>query len=185
MKSRILVAVSAIIAFAVAGSLSPVRAEIQQNPPKKQSLPQTPPVVPESKTVVQGGGLGGMDASTMTEQMAVMMPVDSMMQRMTMLMKRAQSYSKSFGELAEVHHGADKKEILMMQRMADSMGMMAGEIKVSLQQYKDMLDDETSSESGSMRVEVHSFKATLDGIASYIEQATNTLQMLEERLGQG
>jgi hypothetical protein len=36
-----------------------------------------------------------------------------------------------------------------------------------------------------MKAEVHSFKGTLDGIASYIEQATKTLQSLEQRLGQG
>jgi hypothetical protein len=117
--------------------------------------------------------------------MTVVVQVDSMMERMAALRERAQSYSKSFSELAAIHHGADRKEILMMQRMSDSMGMMAEEIRVSLKQYKNMLENETASETGKTRAEVENFKFILDGIARDVEGAVNRLQILEERLGQG
>jgi hypothetical protein len=117
--------------------------------------------------------------------MTVIMQIDSMMQRADRLKHRAASYSQSFGALAENHHGADKKEILMMQRMSDSMGVMAGEIRMSLEQYKDMLEDETPSESGMAKAEVLSFKDVLDSIERDVDRAVNTLQTLQERLGQG
>ena len=129
--------------------------------------------------------MGAMDDLIMMDHMTVVMQVDSMMQRMTMLMERTSSYSKSFGLLAATHHGADKSEILMMQRMSDSMGTMAGEIKANLQRYKDMLDDETTSESVNVKVEVQSLKGSLDSIARDVEKAVNTLQTIQEGLGQG
>lgn len=73
----------------------------------------------------------------------------------------------------------------MMQRMNDSMGTMAGEIKVSHQQYKDMLENETFSEGANVKAEVQNFGVILDGIARDIEQAVNTLRTLDEQLGQG
>jgi hypothetical protein len=184
MKTRILVAVTAILAFAVAGSLSPVRGEPQQESPHKGPAPITSPIPPETKIQEQGGEVAGMGDTTITSE-TVIRQVDTMMQQMTVLIEKSQSYSKQFGLLAATHHGADKSEILMMQRMSDSMGMMAGEIKGSLQQYKEMLEDETTSESGSMKAEVLSFRGILDGIARNIQGAVNTLQVLEERLGQG
>jgi len=184
MKTRILVAVTAILAFAVAGSLSPVWGVPQQESPHKGPAPRTSPTPPETKIQEQGGEVAGMGDTTITS-MSVMGQIDSMTQRMSVLMEKSESYSRQFGVLAATHHGADKSEILMMQRMSDSMGMMAGEIKASLQQYKEMLEDETTSESGSMKAEVQSFRGILDGIARNIEGAINTLQVLEERLGQG
>jgi len=185
MRNRILVAVTAVLALAFAGSLSSAWAGPQQESPQKGPERQTSPVPDETKLQAQGGEVMGMNDSTNADYESLRIQVDAMMQRMKTLTEKAQSYSKSFGELAAAHHGADRSEILMMQRMSDSMGMMAGEIKVSLQQYKDMLDDETASDSGAMRVEVQSFKGILDGIARYIEGAVNTLQTLQERLGQG
>jgi hypothetical protein len=186
MKTRVLIAVTAILAFAVAGSVSSVRAQMQQqSPPKKGKQLPTSPGPSQTTIENKGGVLGGTEETAGTDHLSVIVQVDSMMQRMTLLRERAQSYSKSFGALAAAHHGADKSEILMMQRMSDSMGVMAGEITVSLQQYKDMLEDETTSESGGTKAEVESFRGTLDGIARYIEGAVNTLQALQERLGQG
>ena len=183
MKTKILVAVAAIVAFAIAGSLSPVKGEPQQEVPKKGRIQPTTQL--PSETEFQGDKMGRMDDENTMENMSIIMQVDSMMQRMTVLMERTQAYSKSFGLLAAAHHGADKKEIQMMQRMSDSMGTMAGEIKMSLQQYKDTLENETTSESGSMRSEVQDFGGVFYGMATYIEQAVNTLQTLEEQLGQG
>ena len=184
MKTRILVSVAAILALAVAGSISSVWGEPQE-PQRHNRVQQTSPMSSAKELPDQGNGMGGMNDTPTRDDMYVMMRVDSMMQRMAFLMERTQSYSKSFGALAAAHHGADQKEILMMQRMSDSMGMMAREIKVSLQQYKDMLEDETSSENGNMRAEVRSFEGVLDSIAKYIDGAVSTLQTLQEQLGQG
>jgi hypothetical protein len=186
MKRRILVTVATILAFTLAGSLSPVRANPQQeSQPHKGQLQKTSPNPTENKVQNPGSELGELESMAVQEHMTVIAQVDSMMQQMTTLRQRAQSYSKSFGVLAEGHHGADKSEILMMQRMSDSMGVMAGEIKVSLQQYKDLLEDETTSESGSTKAEVLNLKGILDGIARQVDGAVNTLQRLEQRLGQG
>ncbi len=116
---------------------------------------------------------------------AVVAQIDATLQRMTALTKQAQSLSKSFGELAAAHHGADRSEVLMMQRMSDSMGTMAGEIKMSLQQYKTMIEDETSSQSGAMKTEVRALKGVIDGIAKNVEEGIQTLQKMQTALGQG
>jgi hypothetical protein len=126
-----------------------------------------------------------MDETSNVDYMNRMMEVDSTMRRVATLMEKSQTLSKSFSELAADHHGADKSEILMMQRMSDSMGTIAGEIKVSLQQYKKMLGDETTSESGRMKTEVQSFQGVLDGMASHIDEVLGTLQTLQVQLGQG
>jgi hypothetical protein len=185
MKARVLVAVAAVLLFAVAASFSYVWGAPQEESPKKSRQPQTTPVPPETKTQPQSGEPGTMGDTIMVDRASVLIQVDSMIQRMTMVIERTRSYSKSFGLLAEDHHGADKKEILMMQRMSDSMGSMAGEIKLSLQQYKEMLADETASESTGVKVEVENFRIILDGIARDVEKAVNALQKLEEQLGQG
>jgi hypothetical protein len=186
MKTRTLVAVVTFLAFAGAGSLSYAQGDRQQEPPKKGRAARTSPMPSETTTQNQGGGaLGGLNETPTTANVDVITQVDSMMQQMTMLKEKAQSYAKSFGVLAAVHHGTDKSEILMMQRMSDSMGMIAAEIEVSLRQYKEMLNDETASESGGTKAEVLSFTDILYGIAGYINGAVNTLQTLQERLGQG
>jgi hypothetical protein len=183
MKTTMSLAISVIIAFVVAGPISSVWGQDQQEPKTTRPLP--PPTPPPPATPEQGGQLGGMDDMTDVNYMNLMMQVDSTMQRMTILVGESQALSKSFAELAASHHGADKSEILMMQRMSDSMGVMAGEIKMSLQQYRKMLEDETVSESGRMKAEVQSFKGMLDGIVTHIEQSLQTLELLKGQLGQG
>ena len=186
MKTRKLVAVAAILAFALTGSISSAWGEPQEAPPKKgHQIGQTSPFPSETTPENQGGPIGGMNDTTTMQNVSVIAQVDSMMQRMIVLKEKAQSDSKSFGVLAAGHHGTDKTEILMMKRMSDSMGMMAGEIEVSLQQYKEMLKDETGSENGSMNAEVQNLTVILYGIARYVDGAVNTLHTLDERLGQG
>ena len=48
-----------------------------------------------------------------------------------------------------------------------------------------MLEDETASESGTMKAEVQGLKAVLDVMAGEIDDATRTLKELELQLGQG
>jgi uncharacterized phage infection (PIP) family protein YhgE len=115
----------------------------------------------------------------------LMQDVDSTMQRMSRLMDKSRMLSISFGELAAHHQGADKSEIQMMKRMSESMGTMAQEIRTSLQQYKQLLSDETVSETGKMKTEVQSLKAMMNGIAYDVEQSLETLQTLQDQLGQG
>ncbi|MGD8414256.1 MAG: hypothetical protein PVF33_08485 [Candidatus Latescibacterota bacterium] len=188
MKSRFLVAVAVTLMFAAAGSFSSVWAQTQQQQqqaPKKGQIHPTLQPVPETNTQNQPGETGRLGGETMLDHEFVIARVDSIIQRMTMLTERTRSYSKSFGSLAATHHGADKAEILMMQRMSESMGTMAGEVKLSLQQYKNLLEDEPSSENWKTRAEVQNLDAALNNIASYIEHAVNTLQTLQEHYGQG
>lgn len=186
MKTRMPLAIAAILALVVAGALSQVWGHPQVQPPKRQQGPTQPaPPDPKTPTGQPGGQVGGMDDMNNMDYANRMMQVDSLMARMTILIEKSQILSKSFGDLAVAHHGADKSEILMMQRMSDSMGTMAGELKTSLQQYKKMLGDETASEAGRMKTEVQSLKGVMDGIAGHIEEALQTLQKLQTQLGQG
>jgi hypothetical protein len=180
MKAKTFSIVSAILVLVVAGTLSFGWGDTQVEPQKHKEPPTKNP--PEPTTTTDQPGLGGLED---VDHMQQMMLADSVIQRMTELMKKSQSLSKSFAELAGAHHGADKSEILMMQRMSDSMGTMAGEVKTSLQQYKAMLEDETVSESGGMRTEIHGLRGVMNGIGSYIDEGLQTLQKLEEQLGQG
>jgi phage-related tail protein len=107
------------------------------------------------------------------------------MLQMTRLMEISATLSKSFAELATLHQGADKSEIQMMQRMSDSMGILAGEVKTTLQQYSKMLHDETTSESKPVRAEVDNLADLMTVIADQISEAVQTLQKLDAQLGQG
>lgn len=186
MRTRFLVAVAVTLVFSAAGSFSPVWGQLQQQQaPKKGQIHPTLQPLPETNTQNQFGKPGRLGVETIPDHKSVIAQVDSIIQRMTMLTERTRSYSKSFASLAATHHGADKTEILMMQRMSDSMGTMAGEVKVSLQQYKSLLEDETASENSKTRAEVQSLDGSLNSIASYIENAVNTLQSLQEQYGQG
>jgi hypothetical protein len=93
--------------------------------------------------------------------------------------------SQSFSSLATLHHGADRSEILMMVRVSDAMGSMAAELKMTLAQYKHMLDDESSTESGAMKSEVDGLQAAMQVIAGEVNDAIQTLRRLEAQLGQG
>jgi hypothetical protein len=185
MKARTSFAMGVILVFLGGVALSSAWGQSQEEPSRRR-VPPTQPNQPESKpTTSQPGQPGAMDDMNNVNYMNRMMQVDSTMRRMTIQMEKSQTLSKSFGELAAAHHGADKSEILMMQRMSDSMGTIAGEIKVSLQQYKKMLGEETTSDSGKMKTEVQSFQGVLDGMASHIDEVLETLQTLQVQLGQG
>ncbi len=185
MKTTILSGTALVATLVVAGfSCAWGSPHDRKDPPEvKQQvqLPQ-PNTAPQ---VGRGGQVGGMDEMIDVDYMHLMQEVDSTMQRMTGLMDKSRVLSKSFEELAALHQGADKSEIQMMKRMSDSMGIMAGEIRTSLQQYKQLLSDETVSETGKMKAEVQSLRAMMDGIGYDVEQSLETLQTLQDQLGQG
>lgn len=176
MNRTKLISVSTILVLVLAGGFSLVKGVPQdETPNKSRPTPQVspPPPKPDEQPPRLGGpGLGGGTAQ-----------IDSTMQRMALLVERAQALSKSFGELAQLHHGADKSEVLMMQRMSDAMGSMAQEVNSSLGVYKKMLGDETASDTGTMKAEVQGLKATLDIIAGEVAQALGTLQRLQSQVG--
>jgi len=178
MTGTKLFSITAIVCVVLMAGFSLVKGLPQEESPNKsRPTPQVspPPPKPDEQPPQLGGpGLGGRTA-----------PIDSTIQRMSLLIERSQALSKSFGELAQRHHGADKSEVLMMQRMSDAMGAMAGEVHASLEAYKKMLGDETASDTGTMKAEVQGLKATLDIIAGEIAQALDTLQKLQSQVGQG
>jgi hypothetical protein len=184
MKKGLLFTTAAVLALAV--GISSVWAQSQTEPQKRQQGPtQVTPPDQKPPTGQPTGQPGGMEDLQNADHAAVIAQVDATVERMTALAKQAQALSKSFGELAAAHHGADKSEVLMMQRMSDSMGTMAGEIKMSLQQYKNMLEDETSSQSGTMKTDVQSLKGIIDAIAQHVDEGIQTLQKMLTALGQG
>lgn len=156
--------------------------------PGQKAQPTQPAPPGENSTSLRadtgGGGalVPGMNEMTYETRLA---QVDSTMQQMTRLMETSRTLSKSFAQLAELHHGADKGEIQMMQRVSDSMGVMAGEIKTTLLQYSKMLQDETASESGGMRGDVDNLHGAMATMARQISDAIQTLQRLDIQLGQG
>ncbi|HEX5130854.1 MAG TPA: hypothetical protein VFX92_00055 [Candidatus Krumholzibacteria bacterium] len=181
MKTRFSLVVAALGVLTLLGApFAPARA---QEAPKKGEVKPMEPVAPQKEAPLQKPGTIGETDTIEHAEMAVL--VDASVTRATTLTKTAQGLSMSFGKLAALHEGADKSEILMMQRMSDAMGSMASEAGVSLQQYKRMLNEETAAESGAMRNEVTRFKAVLDGILDQVDRGLQSLTKLESQLGQG
>lgn len=145
--------------------------------PGTQHGPNTP--APDEPAPGPLGAPVTVDPSQLTAQ------VDSTMLQMESLIKQSQALSQSFASLAALHHGADRSEILVMQRVSDAMGAMAGELKMTLEQYKRMLEDETNTETGKMKSEVDGLHAAMEVIAGEVSDAIKTLHRLEGQLGQG
>jgi hypothetical protein len=171
--------VAAMVLTTTVGQLyAKENAEPQKRPgPAPASGPQDPP--PPAPAAGPAGAPVTVDMNELTAQ------ADSTMRHMDLLMKQSLALSKSFSELAELHHGADRSEILMMQRVSDAMGSMAAELKGTLAQYKLMLDDETATESGAMKSEVDGLEVAMQVIAGEVNDAIQTLHRLESQLGQG
>jgi len=159
------------------------QANAQKAEPEKRPGPVTPndPTLP-TRLEPPAGPSG---APTTMDDAQVQAELDASMAHMALLVEQSQRLSESFTKLATLHHGADKSEILTMQRISAAMGAMASEMGATLTQYKAMVDDETSSDSGSMRADVDELRAVLDVIAGEVDGAVKTLQRLEVQLGQG
>lgn len=186
MKSNVSFAVLVVLTFVAVATFSPLSGHAQEAP-KKGDAPRQPTEPEELKPVLNPGAAAGAtgEVGSAMNYMDLMAQVDAAIQRMDALAVDAKALSVSFGNLASLHEGADRSEILMMQRMSDSMGMMAGETKVSLQQYKNLLNDETANESGQVKAEVQGLKSVMDGIVREIEQGLQTLHAMQAQLGQG
>lgn len=179
MKKQSLFVVMAMVStLTLAHSMARAQAEPQKRPgPSVQSGPQSPP-----EAMPPAGPIG---APVTVDPLQLKAEADSAMVHMDLIMKQSLDLSKSFAELASLHHGADKSEILVMERVSDAMGSMASELKSTLAQYKRMLDDETSTESGAMKAEVDGLNAAMQVIAGEVTDAIQTLHRLESQLGQG
>jgi len=182
------VAIVAVMALTTA--LGQVEARAQAPRPRQHAEepekhpgpgPTTDPNMPLPVMPVSGP----VGAPVTVEPLQLKAEVDSTMTRMDLLMKESLSLSQSFSSLATLHQGADRSEILMMQRVSDAMGSMAAELKSTLAQYKHMLDDESSSETGTMKSEVDSLQAAMQVIAGEVNDSIRTLRRLEAQLGQG
>lgn len=162
--------------------LAPAAARAQAEPEKRPGpAAQSGPKAPPAETP-QPGPVGAPEA---IDPIAAKADIDSTMLRMDLLIKQSLALSQSFASLAALHHGADRSEILMMQRVSDAMGAMAGELKATLVQYRRMLDDETSTETGAMKSEVDGLHAAMDVIGGEVNDALRVLARLEAQLGQG
>jgi hypothetical protein len=171
-----------ITAAIAVNTLAPAGARAQAEPEKRPGpAPQQGPKAPPAE-IPQPGPVGAPEA---IDPIAVKADIDSTMQRMDKLIAQSVTLSASFAQIATLHHGADRSEILVMQRVSDAMGAMAGELKTTLVQYKRMLDDETSTESGAMKSEVDGLNAAMQVIAGEVGDAIQTLHRLEAQLGQG
>lgn len=181
MNSRIM---SLIVAIAMVPVVSlPFAHATPQKEPEKRPGP-----VPQSTTVPAprpdpAAGPAGAPAELDDESLRA--EVDSTLLWMQGVIAESQSLSKSFAALAAAHHGADRSEILMMQRMSDAMSTMGGEVMTTLRQYKTLLDDETVSDTGLMKAEVQQLKAAIVVIAGEVADAVTTLHRLQAQLGQG
>ena len=180
-----------ITAMAMATALGQMEARAQVAPAKRPVEEPDKHPAPGRQLVDPGAGpaaapaAGPEGAPVTVDPLQLKADVDSTMARMDSLMKESLALSQSFASLAALHHGADKSEILMMQRVSDAMGSMAAELKTTLAQYKRMLDDETSTETGAMKSEVDGLQAAMTVIAGEVDDAIRTLHRLEAQLGQG
>ncbi len=174
----LVMAAAVMVTMAWAGAAH-AQAEPDKRPgPAAQSGPKSPPQSPPAAA-------GPAGAPVTVDQIELKADVDSTMAHMDGLMEQSLALSKSFSQLAALHHGADRSEILMMQRVSEAMGSMAAELKSTLAQYKKMLDDETATETGVMKAEVDGLNAAMQVIASEVTEAMRTLHRLEAQLGQG
>ena len=187
MKRNVSFIAGVAMTLGIALGVSLTRARPVDQPGQK-AQPTQPAIPGEYATSLRGQtagegallpGAGGMDSATRLAQ------VDSTMKQMTLLIQKSRTLSQSFAQLAALHRGADKAEIQMMQRVSDSMGVMAGEINMTLQQYSKMLQDETATESGVMRGDVDNLHGAMATMAREIHDAIQTLQRLDTELGQG
>jgi len=177
-KQSLFVAMAMALTVALAQSVARAQAEPQKRPgPGAPSGPTVPPPVQRAS--------GPVGAPVTVEPLQLKAEADSAMVHMDLLMAQSLALSKSFAELAALHHGADRSEILVMERVSDAMGSMAAELKSTLAQYKHMLDDETTTETGAMKAEVDGLNAAMQVIAGEVTDAIQTLHRLELQLGQG
>jgi hypothetical protein len=180
-----------VAAMALTTAVGEMEARAEAAPPKRQAEePDKHPAPgrqldPGATAPVTMPASGPVGAPVTVDPLQLKANVDSTMTRMDSLMKESMALSQSFSSLAALHHGADKSEILMMQRVSDAMGSMASELKTTLGQYKRMLDDETSAETGTMKSEVDGLQAAMTVIAGEVDDAIRTLHRLEAQLGQG
>lgn len=177
-----------VYAIAAAGALGPATTQAQDAPRKGTDVkPERLPgdIPPPAGRAGAPGGVGMDMEDNAVNDADVVAQIDLTLAQLKTLTDRARSLSGSFAELATLHEGADKSEILMMKRMSDSMQMMSAELQTSLQQYKKLLQEETVSETGAMRDEVRGFKGIMDGMARQVNSAVQTLQTLQVQLGQG
>jgi hypothetical protein len=188
MRTNTAIAFAVALVFGIGALYVPARSQNATQPQKTQQGPGevTPP---DQKTTPGQSGdsrqLGGMDELTNQDYDAIVKDLDQTIQRMTAIVQQAKAFSTTFDKLAALHEGADKSEVLMMKRMSDSMATMAGEIKMSAEQYKRMVGDESATQSGQMRQEVQRLKSIIDGAAKNVEKGMQTLQDLQVALGQG
>ena len=158
-----------VVAFSSAVGAPPDDSPEKGRPTPRLDPPPPSPEPPRSQPYAPGPGMRSTQ-------------VDSTMQRMATIIETSQELSNSFAQLAERHHGADRSEVLMMQRMSDAMGAIAGEVKMSMAVYKKMLDDETASDTATMKVEVDNLKRVLDIIAVQVDLGIDMLQRLRLQL---
>jgi hypothetical protein len=190
IRTRNLSTALLVYAIAAAGALGPVSVPAQDAPKKGTDVkPERPPGEVPPPTG-QPGAPGGMGMETDVQANAmndadVAAQIDLTLAELKTLADRSKALSASFADLATLHEGADKSEILMMKRMSDSMQAMSAELQTSLMQYKKLLEEETVSESGAMRGEVRGLKTIMDGMARQVNSAVETLQSLQMQLGQG
>jgi hypothetical protein len=174
-------------AFALSALTVPARAF----PNDKKTQPDAQPAAPPLETPMmtpsarENQQMGGMDDMVNMDHMALMARADSTMRRMNDMIVKSNTLSTYFGDLAELHHGADKTEILTMQQMSKSMGMMANEVNVVLQQYKTLLRAETSSEPRRVMDEINGLRSVVDRMATQIESVLSTLETIQGQMGQG
>jgi len=172
------------VSMLVLASLLPAARAVAQEAPRKGDVEEPKPVPTQPPSELDKPGVaGGMVARP--DYADVYQQIDATARRMDEALTRSRAMSKSFGELAALHQGADRSEILMMQRMCDSMGTMASETATCVQQYRKMLDDETATESGAVKAEVQGLKSMIDGMAKQIENGLNLLHAMQVNLGQG
>jgi len=172
----ILLALALTTAFGQVDARAQAEPEKRPGPGRQLDPNQIPPVMPVS---------GPIGSPISVEPLQLKAEVDTTMTRMDSLMKQSLALSQSFASLATLHHGADRSEILMMVRVSDAMGSMAAELKMTLAQYKHMLDDESSTESRTMKSEVDGLQTAMRVIAGEVNDAIQTLHRLEAQLGQG
>jgi hypothetical protein len=174
-----------VIAAAVALTTAFGQIDLRAQVPSPQPLEKHPGPIPDEDAGMPAQFVPVLGAPVTTNQLELKTEVDSTMTRMDSLMKQSLSLSQSFSSLAALHKGVDKSEILVMARVCDALGSMAAELKTTLVQYKHMVDDESSTESSTMRSEVGGLRVAMQAIAGEVNDAIRTLRRLEAQLGQG
>jgi hypothetical protein len=110
--------------------------------------------------------------------------MQAIMQQMTVVMNRSHQLSGTLGRMMQQQQGTMKDQMQMMQKMSDSMGLMAAQMKTSVEQSNELLQNKTMMQDQGMQQGMNNFRASMEKMTREMETALSNLEMMTKRFEQ-